>query len=143
MSHTLAQTTLGWQAARDAAASAMAKADQLGVPVNVSIVDVSGLPLAFMRTNGAPIHSIDIAQDKAVTAVSFGVATGDWDKDVGDVPRLWDSLVARRRFCALAGGFPIRIDGEVVGGIGVSGGSEEQDMECAGAGLGALGLDLA
>lgn len=134
------QTTLGWQAARDAAASAMAKADELGVRVNVSVVDVSGLPLAFMRTNGAPIHSIDIAHDKAVTAVSYGLATGDWDKEVGEVPRLWDSLVARRRFCALGGGFPIRIGGDVVGGIGVSGGTEEQDIECAGAGLGALGL---
>lgn len=140
MSHVVTQPTLGSKAARVAASAAMDKADELGVPMNVTVVDASGLPLAFLRANGAPLHSIQIAEDKAVTAVSFGIASGAWDREVGDVPRIWDSLVARRGFCALAGGFPIRIDGGLVGGIGVSGGTEEQDVECAHAGLAALGL---
>ena len=57
------------------------------------------------------------------------------------MPRLWDSLVARPRFCALGGGFPIRVDDALVGGIGVSGGTEDEDIRCASAGLAALGLD--
>lgn len=141
MSHTCTQPTLSWRAAHDAAMSAMKRANQLGVAVNVSVVDASGLPLAFLRVNGAPLHSIAIAEDKARTAVSYGLETGAWDGELGGVARLWDSLVARPGFCALGGGYPIRIDGDLVGGIGVSGGTEEQDAECASAGLGALGLD--
>jgi len=139
MSQIVSQPTLASRAARRAAEAAMDKADELGVAVNVSVVDASGLPLAFLRTNGAPLHSIHIAVDKAVTSASFGIASGAWDGEVGKVPRLWDSLVARPGFCALAGGFPVNIDGDVVGGIGVSGGTEEQDVECARAGLAALG----
>lgn len=141
MSHTLSQQTLSWTAAQAAARSAADQAEALGVAVNVSVVDASGLPLAFTRINGAPIHSIAIAEDKAITAVSYGLATGEWDGEVGDVPRLWDSLVARPRFCALGGGFPIRVDDALVGGIGVSGGTEDEDIRCASAGLAALGLD--
>lgn len=138
MTQTVAVSSLAWTAAQTAVRSAADKAAELGVAVNVSVVDAVGLPLAFARINGAPIHSISIAEDKAVTAVSFGLATGAWHDEVGNVPRVWDSLVARPRFCALAGGFPIRLDDAVVGGIGVSGGTEEQDVECASAGLAAL-----
>ncbi len=139
MEATLTRRTLNWTAAQIAARSAADKASELGVAINVSVVDASGLPLAFTRINDAPIHSIAIAEDKAVTAVSYGLATGDWDGEIGGVPRVWDSLVARPRFCALGGGFPIRVDGDLVGGIGVSGGTEEQDVVCALAGLVALG----
>lgn len=139
MRHAVTQPTLASKAARLAALAAIDKADELGVPMNISVVDASGLPLAFLRSNGAPLHSIRIAEDKAVTAASFGLASGAWDTEVGNTPRLWDSLVARPGFCALAGGFPIRIEGSVVGGIGVSGGTENQDVECARAGLAVLG----
>jgi uncharacterized protein GlcG (DUF336 family) len=139
MAQTVAISSLAWTAAQTAARSAADKAAELGVAVNVSVVDAVGLPLAFARINGAPLHSISIAEDKAVTAVSFGLATGEWHDAVGGVPRVWDSLVARPRFCALAGGFPIRQGDAVVGGIGVSGGTEEQDVACASAGLAALG----
>ena len=141
MSQTVAQQNLSWTAAQTAVRSAADKAAELGVAVNVSVVDAAGLPLAFTRINGAPLHSIQIAEDKAATAASYGLATGDWDGEVGGVPRVWDSLVARPRFCALGGGFPIRIEDAVVGGIGVSGGTEEEDIECANAGLAALELD--
>ena len=141
MEATLTQRTLNWTAAQAAARSAAEKASELGVAVNVAVVDASGLTLAFTRMNGAPIHSISIAEDKAVTAVSYGLATGDWHGEVGDVPRVWDSLVAVPRFCALGGGFPIRFDGDLIGGIGVSGGTEDEDIVCANAGLDALGLD--
>ena len=141
MAQTVAISSLAWTAAQTAARSAADKAAELGVAVNVSVVDAVGLPLAFARINGAPLHSISIAEDKAVTAVSFGLATGEWHDAVGGVPRVWDSLVARPRFCALAGGFPIHEGDAVVGGIGVSGGTEEQDVACASAGLAALASD--
>ena len=140
MDLTVTQRNLTWTAAQAAVRAAADKAAALGVAVNVSVVDAAGLPLAFARVNGAPIHSIHIAEDKAATAASFGLPTGEWHGAVGAEPRLWDSLVARPRFCALAGGFPIRVDDAVVGGIGVSGGTEDEDVECAGAGLAAIGL---
>jgi uncharacterized protein GlcG (DUF336 family) len=140
MSTTVRQTTLAWQAARAAAGAAADKAEELGVPVNVAVVDGSGLTLAFLRQNGAPLHSVSIAEDKAYTAVSFGLPTAQWHEEVGSVPRLWDGLTARERFCVLGGGLPIRVEGDLVGGIGVSGGTEEQDEECADAALAVLGL---
>ena len=85
MTRTVTQLNLEWTAAQAAVRSAAEKAAELGVAVNVSVADASGLPLAFARINGAPIHSISIAEDKAATAASFGLATGDWHDEVGSV----------------------------------------------------------
>lgn len=116
----------------------MAQADSLGIRVNAAVVDRAGLPIAFLRMSGAPLHSIDIARDKAYTAASFGLSTADWDQVVGDNNTLREGLAARERLVMLGGGLPIMVAGDCVGGIGVSGGSEEQDEACAQAGLDAL-----
>ncbi|WP_241338578.1 GlcG/HbpS family heme-binding protein [Burkholderia cenocepacia] len=134
--------TIDWLAALSAAQAAVAPAERLGVRVNVAVVDAAGLLAAFVRMPGAPLHSIDIAIDKAYTAASFGLPTGAWhDALAAHSAAVRQGLVLRPRFVAFGGGLPIIDDGARIGGIGVSGGSEAQDESCARAGLDAAGFD--
>jgi uncharacterized protein GlcG (DUF336 family) len=113
----------------------------LGTPVNVAVVDVSGVLVAFLRMPGAPLHSIEIAIDKAYTSASFGLATSKWQcalQEHSEAVR--HGIVLRPRFVAFGGGLPILEHGLRIGGIGVSGGSEQQDEAIAQAGLKAIGL---
>lgn len=128
----------------DAAAAAcdavVAHARQLGLRVNVAVCDGSGTLLAFRRMHGAFLHSIDIAIDKAYTAASFGFPTDQWMSLIGQDEALRVGLPLRARLVVFGGGLPVRADGGVlVGGIGVSGGSAQQDEDCARAGLLAIG----
>lgn len=134
---------LTWKAAHQAVEGAVLKALDLGIKVNVSVVDTGGNPLAFLRMNGAPLHSISISEDKAYTAVSFGLATSEWANELkahSDAVR--QGLPLRPRFVMFGGGLPIRRNGELVGAIGVSGASEQQDEECAQAGLEVISLSM-
>ena len=132
---------IDWPAALRAAQAAAQAAEQLGVRVNVAVVDAAGLLAAFVRMPGAPLHSIDIAIDKAYTAASFGLPTGEWhDALAAHSAAVQQGLVLRARFVAFGGGLPIVEGGRLIGGIGVSGGSESQDETCARAGLDAAGL---
>ena len=137
-SKLVTERSISWQTAHQAVRRAVDKADELGVAINVSVVDRGGNPLAFLRMNGAPLHSISIAEDKAYTAVSFGFSTADWMDAIGDVPQLREGLVQRDRLVIFGGGLPLTVDGELVGAIGVSGASEEQDDLCAQAGVDSL-----
>ncbi|MDI1245248.1 MAG: heme-binding protein [Rhodoferax sp.] len=128
-------------AASDAARASVAYAKALGTAVNVAVVDVSGVLVAFLRMPGAPLHSIDIAIDKAYTAASFGLATSKWQGALQEHSQaVREGIVLRPRFVAFGGGLPILEQGLRIGGIGVSGGSEEQDEAIAQAGLKAIGL---
>ena len=127
-------------AAHAAVAAAVAHAQQLGVLVNVAIVDGGGTLAAFLRMPGAFLHSVDIAMDKAYTAASFGFATAQWKAVFGDDDMLKIALSQRPRLVVIAGGLPIRDGESLIGGIGVSGASAEQDEACAAAGLRAIGL---
>ncbi len=129
---------LHWQAAQHAVNAAVAHACELGIRIHVAVVDHAGHTLAYLRMNGAFLHSEGIAVDKAYTAASFGFPTRDWLDVLGDNPRLRIGLPARDRLVVFGGGLPILVDGMCIGGIGVSGGSEEQDEACAKAGLAAL-----
>lgn len=132
------QRSLSWTAAGQVCRAAAEHADAIGVKVNVAVVDAGGNPLAFLRMNGAFLHSVSIAEDKAYAAVSFGLPTGGWRSIFDNSPELRDGLIHRPRFVTLAGGLPIEQAGQVIGGVGVSGASEEQDTACAQAGLAAL-----
>ena len=138
---SVVQHNLSWQAAHAAAGAAAEAAVQMGVLVNIAVVDCSGLPAAFVRLPGAPLHSIDIAKDKAYTAVGFGLPTSRWYEVLQQhSAAVREGLPQRPRFVGFGGGLPIVINGQRVGGIGVSGGSEEEDEIIAQAGLRALGL---
>lgn len=141
MNQEIGQLRLTWQTAHQAVEAAVREALELGVKINVSVLDAGGNLLAFLRMSGAPLHSIEISQDKAYTAVSFGLATSQWTdalKTHSEAVR--QGLPLRPRFVMFGGGLPIWLEGELIGGIGVSGALEQQDEQCAQAGLQAIGL---
>lgn len=135
-------SSLSWEAAHRAAEAAVRHAESLGVRVNVGLTDASGNLIAFLRMPGAFPQSIQIAIDKAYTAGGFGFPTKDWMKVFGDNEGLKLGFSAQPRLIVFGGGLPVRVGGELVGGIGVSGASEAQDIECARAGLAVIGADL-
>lgn len=142
MSKTVQQTTLHWQAAITMAQGALDKAQELGIRVAVAVMDRGGNLLAFARDPGAPFHSSQIAQDKATTSGGFGLPTKQWWPVLEGMnsPGLLAGIAAVPRMVVFGGGVPVYVDGECIAGVGVSGGSEEEDEICARAGLQAAGL---
>jgi uncharacterized protein GlcG (DUF336 family) len=125
--------------ARRMIAAAEAKADEMGHPFVIAVVDESGVLKAFSRMDGAALLSVQVAQDKAYTAVGFGLPTHGWHDFIKDDPPL--ALGAPSgidRLVVFGGDYPITTGDQVIGGIGVSGGHYSQDMEVAEAGLSAL-----
>ena len=138
---TSVQHNVSLKAALRAAEAAVDHATGLGIRVVVAVVDRDGMPVATLRMAGAHLHSTAIAEDKAYTAASFGRDTAEWDALLATrSDALRQGLMLRPRFIAFGGGLVIRHEDERIGGIGVSGGSEAQDVECAEAGLSAAGL---
>ena len=134
------QFVLTAEAAATALHAAVAHAESLGIRINVALADSSGVQAGFLRMPGAFLHSIDIAIDKAYTAAGFGFPTSRWGAVLGDDELLRLGLNQRPRLVLFGGGLPIVEAGARIGGIGVSGGSAEQDERCAAAGLAAIGL---
>lgn len=115
------------------------KAAEMGHPFVIAIVDDSGVLKAFSRMDGSALLSVQIAQDKAYTAVGFGMPTDAWHEFVKDDPPLaMGAAPGIDRLIVFGGGFPITVGDTVVGAIGVSGGHYSQDMEVAQAGLSAI-----
>lgn len=117
-------------------AAAEAKASEMGHPFVIAVVDESGVLKAFSRMDGAALVAVQVAQDKAYTAIGFGLATDAWFDFIKDDPPLaLGAPSAIDRLVVFGGGYPIVIDGKIAGGIGVSGGHYTQDMDVAKAGL--------
>jgi uncharacterized protein GlcG (DUF336 family) len=115
--------------------AAVAKARELDVCENVVILDDGGNLKAFSRMDGAPILCIEMAQNKAYTAL-FGVSTQDFFDFIQRDPSLLAGIPTLARVAAWGGGFPIKVDGQIVGAIGVSGAPAVQnDVDCARAAL--------
>ncbi|WMT89380.1 heme-binding protein [Pelagibacterium sp. H642] len=115
---------------------ARSKAREIGVPMCIAITDESGNLLAFERMDGGKVTSITIAIDKAFTAAGAKKATADYgaSSQPGE-PAYGINSAIGGRLMTVAGGLPVVVDGEVVGGIGVSSGTPAQDTECAQAGI--------
>jgi len=141
--HSIEQRVITAEAANAAvvAAVAVAKAQELGIRINAAVTDASGVLAAFLRMPGAFLHSVDNAIDKAYTAARFGFAPAQWAEVLKGDEALRLGMPVRPRNVVFGGGLPIREGGALIGGIGVSGGSAEQDADCARAGLAALGLN--
>ncbi len=131
-------TRLNKKEAKTIINGAVKKAHELSVPMCISVVDESGNLIAFERMDGGKIHSITISQDKAFTAASARKGTHEINQACmpGDDNNLFGIHTALGgRMCIIGGGLPIVSNGKVVGGIGVSSGSPEQDLGCAMAGV--------
>jgi uncharacterized protein GlcG (DUF336 family) len=107
--------------------AACAKAEQLGVAVNVTVVDEGANLKGFVRMDGAPLLSSGISQNKAYTAAAFGIPTSEWYPLIEKEPALLHGIVHTDRLTVFEGGIPLYINERLAGGVGVSGGSAEQD----------------
>lgn len=139
MESTVTKRSVSSEAARAMIDAADAKAREIGVPMVIAVCDEAGILKEYRRMDGAALLSVEIAIDKAWSAVSFGMPThalGEFAR--GDEP-LRHGIPKVPRLILFGGGYPIQVDGQTVGAIGVSGGHYEQDMQVAEAGLGALG----
>jgi uncharacterized protein GlcG (DUF336 family) len=129
--------------ARAMVAGALARAAELGIPQTCCVTDEGGFPLAMERMDGARVTGPQIAWNKAFTAAGHRRST-----HLFNTPPNGPALPGNEafgiqwsfdgRFAVFVGGFPIVVDGQVVGGIGLSGGNGEQDIACGVAGLAAL-----
>jgi uncharacterized protein GlcG (DUF336 family) len=127
----------GAQKVVDAAAT---KATEIGVAMNVAVVDAGNNLTAFVRQDGAWLGSIDIALGKAYTARAFDMPTRDLVSAVQPGGSLYGIEASNDgHLIVFAGGIPITDGEEVVGAVGVSGGSVDQDQEVAEAGVSAYG----
>jgi uncharacterized protein GlcG (DUF336 family) len=116
-------------------ASARREAEAIGVAMNIAVVDQGNNLVAFQRMDGAWLGSIDIAQGKAYTARAFDMSTKDLAPLCEPGEPLFGIHVSNHgRLIIFAGGIPLERGGEVLGAIGVSGGSVEQDQAVAEAG---------
>jgi uncharacterized protein GlcG (DUF336 family) len=140
MANTFSKASISTELAHKMVAAAEAKANEMGIPFVIAICDESGVLKAFSRMDGAALLSVQVAQDKAYTAVGFGMPTDAWHDFIkDDAPLAAGATDGIDRLVVFGGGFPIQLDGQRIGAIGVSGAHWSQDMEVAQAGLAAAG----
>lgn len=125
--------------ARRIIAAAEKKAADIGQPMNIAVADAGGNLVAHVRMDNAWIGSVDISIKKAWTSRAFDITT----KDLADNSQSGDQFFGihasnNGKVMIFAGGIPLKKDGKVVGAIGVSGGSGEQDHSVAEAGAAAF-----
>ncbi len=134
---TKASVTLA--AAQNMTLATVAHATEIGVCISVAVVDDSGIIKAFARMDGAPLVSVEVAKKKALTAVGFGLASGQpWVDMATSDPLLDRGLTSLPDFTYLPGGHPLVAEGQICGAVGVSGAHYSQDDVCAKAGLATL-----
>jgi len=122
--------------------AAQAKAKEIGINVTIAITDSAGHLKAFAAMDGAGLMTHQIAQNKAYTSAITRRATHEMYERLKENPPLMQTLANMPRMAVVGGGFPILVDGQVLGAIGVSGGTAAQDMQVAEAAL-ALAKELA
>jgi uncharacterized protein GlcG (DUF336 family) len=130
---------MSYEQARQALDAALAKAREIGSPSSVAIVDAGRELLAFARQDNALLASTEISAGKAYTACSMKMAT----KDIGPLTQPGQPLYGlehthQRPLITFGGGRPLEISGEIVGAVGVAGGTVDQDDEIAAAAAAAL-----
>src|SRR5687768_6291292 len=116
-------------------ATAIARARDFGIPISVAIADGGGHLIAFERMDGGRFHTVHSSTTKAVCAASNKRPTSPFGAQAQplDVAHAIGLALAAgpERWTAMEGGFPVIVEGECIGGIGVSGGTWEQDQEIA------------
>lgn len=122
--------------------AAIKKAEEMGIPITVAIVDAGGHMLLLERMDGGRFHTVHSSTTKAVSAASnrrLTTTEGAQGQNLDTLHAIGLSLAAGvERWTAMEGGFPIFWEGECVGGIGVSGGDWQQDQDIAKAAVDAV-----
>jgi uncharacterized protein GlcG (DUF336 family) len=125
--------------ARKAIAAAVAESRKLNLPMAIAVVDNAGMLVAFERMDNTQTGSVGVSQDKAVSAAMYRRPTKVF-QDVLAAGGAGLRVLTLRNANAVEGGIPIVVDGKIMGGLGVSGGTAEQDGAVAKAGLDALAV---
>ncbi len=122
-------------------AAAKAKAQEQSCTMSFAVVDLAGNPVALARMDGALWLTAGAGVSKAFTAATLRRPSAEMGEMAQTRPEVFSNIVslAGRPLLPAGGGLPLIIDGELLGGVGASGGTEEQDVECARAGLVAIG----
>lgn len=136
---TVATASINRDGALALIAAARTAARDIGIEVAIAVTDAGGHLTAFERSEHSAFLTADVAIDKAWTAASFGLGTHVWNTIVRD-PKV-AQLAHRPRVVTVGGGVPIRMDDHLVGGIGISGGTADQDQQAAEVALRSLGFD--
>jgi uncharacterized protein GlcG (DUF336 family) len=124
-------------------AAAEVKAKSFGIAYNIAVVDAGGHLLAFVRQGGALIGSIDLAIDKAATARIFDKATSDLARmSQPGAPLYGIQETNVGKVVIFGGGIPVTLNGSIVGAVGASAGTVEQDVAVADAAIAALGPEI-
>src|SRR5215813_5876075 len=132
-------TSLTLEDAKQMLSAAEAKATSLGIPYCVAVVDAGGHLVAFVRQDGALIGSVDLAIDKAATARIFDKTTSDLATLAQPGKPLFGIQESNAGKVVIGGGVPVVLDGTIVGAVGASAGTVEQDIAVAEAAITALG----
>ena len=139
MADTAPTSTLTLDGARKVLDAALAKAEAMGKRFCLVVTDASGEPIVSARMDGAPRLSAGIAANKAFTVAGFGgLPTGGWWDMIKEEPALVHGITHTPRLVVFGGGVGVFTNGQLVGAIGVSGGSAEEDTEVAEAGAGVI-----
>jgi uncharacterized protein GlcG (DUF336 family) len=131
-------TNVNYEQARRAVAGAIAEARRIGVPMAVTVVDTAGHLVAFEKMDNTQTASIAVSQDKAVSAATYRRPTKVFQDGLA-AGGAGLRILTLRGASAVEGGIPLMVDGRIIGAIGVSGGSAEQDGVVAAGGVAALG----
>src|SRR6202167_2837757 len=122
--------------AKDLADRVEAEARKVRVPVSVCVIDIHGNIVLLHRMNGAPAFSMELAERKAYTSALVGIRTTEILPMVQPGQPLFPlGMVSGGKYCAMGGGVPVKSEGAVIAGIGVSGGTVEQDISIVEAAL--------
>lgn len=134
---TLQRTFISASEAQTIISAAVANATASNIADNIAVVDPSGLLVAFLRMDNSFLGSIDLSQKKAKTSILFSGLYGGAQLYPEAQPgkSLYGVQETNGGLILFGGGFPIWKDGQMIGGVGVSGGSEEQDVQVAKAGV--------
>ena len=116
--------------AKNVAERIEAQSTRAKVPVAVCVIDIHGNVVLQHRISGAPAFAIELAERKAYTAALVGLRTADLFPLVQPGQPLFPLMgVAGGKYCSMGGGAPLIVDGQLVAGVGVSGGTVEQDVD--------------
>lgn len=135
---TFVRHSITAEAAEAGIAAAIARANTISSPSSIAVVDESGRLKAFVRMDGAPLASIQVSQDKAYTAAGFAMPTSAWERYLSGDQVLAVGSAHVERMIVFGGGIPIQGDVNLVGAVGASGGTYDQDEDVAQAAVDAM-----
>lgn len=138
--HTELQPVIRYESACQIVEHVVEQARNLGKNVCAVVVDPSGTVVSAGRMSGVPAPIYDYAADKAYTAGTLGKSTSDFHHRMSSSPALSMGVTNRSRLCTWPGGLPILEQGRLIGGLGVSGATDEEDVDFAVKSLTAMGL---